>query len=69
MEPVKGQYGFRISYTVIDPNYSNKGEKKFETGKLTSTKVDSLLCQGKTLLKITREGSGKDTSYRVEAAN
>jgi hypothetical protein len=42
---------------------------RLEAGKLTSKKIDSLLRQGKTLLKITREGSGKDTSYRVEAAN
>jgi hypothetical protein len=68
IEPVKGQYGIRISYTVIDPNYPDR-EKKFEAGKLTSKKIDSLLHQGKTLLKITREGAGKDTSYRVEAAN
>jgi hypothetical protein len=68
IEPVKGQYGIRISYTVIDPNYSDKGPKKFEAGKLTLKKIDSLLRQGKTLLKITREGSGKDTSYKVESA-
>jgi hypothetical protein len=56
IEPVKGQYGIRISYTVIDPNYADKGPKKFEAGKLTS-KIDSLLREGKTLLKITREGA------------
>jgi hypothetical protein len=66
---VEGKFGPRISYSVIDPNYSDKGEKKFEAGKLTSKKVDSLLSQGKTLLKITRIGSGKDTSYNVEAAD
>ena len=69
IEQVKGQYGIRISYTVFDPNYSDKGPKKFEAGKLTSKKIDSLLREGKTLLRITREGNGKDTSYRVEAAN
>jgi len=56
---VEGKFGPRISYSVIDPNYSDKGEKKFEAGKLTSKKVDSLLSQGKTLLKITRVGSGR----------
>ena len=66
---VEGKFGLRISYTVIDPNYSDKGEKRFEAGKLTSKKIDSLLSQGKTLLKITRVGSGKDTSYIVEAAD
>ena len=69
IEPIKGQYGIRISYTIIDPNYANKGEKKFEAGKLTSKKIDSLLRQGKTLLKIIRDGAGKDTSYKIEAAN
>lgn len=59
----------RISYSIIDPNYSDRGFKKFEAGKQTSEKIDSLLKQGKTLLRITREGSGKDTSYRVEAAD
>jgi len=69
IEPVKGQYGIKISYTVVDPNYADKGPKKFEAGKLTSKKIDSLLLEGKLLLKITREGRGKDTSHRVEAAN
>jgi hypothetical protein len=66
---VEGKFGPRISYSVIDPNYSDKGEKKFEAGKLTSKKIDSYLSQGKNLLKITREGSGRDTSYNVEAAD
>jgi hypothetical protein len=69
IKPVEGKFGLRISYTVIDPNYSDKGEKKFEASKLTSRKIDSLLSQGKTLLKITRVGSGKDTSYNVEEAD
>jgi hypothetical protein len=69
IEPVKGQYGIRISYTVIDPNFADKGPKKFEQSKITSKKIDALLRQGKTLLKITREGAGKDTEYEVEAAN
>jgi hypothetical protein len=29
----------------------------------------SILSQGKTLLKITRQGEGKETSYKVEAAD
>ena len=43
---------------VIYPNFSDKGEKKFETGKLTSRQIDGLLRQGKTTLKITRQGEG-----------
>jgi hypothetical protein len=68
-EDVEGKFGLRISYSVIDPNYSDKGEKRFEAGKLTSKKIDSLLSQGKNLQKITRVGSGKDISYIVEAAD
>ena len=66
---VEGQYGPRIQYTVINPNFSDKGEKKFETGKTTSGQIDSILSQGKTLLMITRQGEGKETSYKVEAAD
>lgn len=66
---VEGQFGVRISYTVIDPNHSDKGEKKFETGKLTSTQIDSLLLQGRTLLKVTRQGEGKETTYKIEASD
>jgi hypothetical protein len=65
---VEGQFGPRIQYSVINPNYSDKGEKKFETGKLTSKQIDSLLLQGKSTLKTTRQGEGKETSYIVEAA-
>jgi hypothetical protein len=32
-----------MQHKVIDPNFSNIGEKKFETGKLTSKQVDYLL--------------------------
>ena len=56
-----------FSQLVTNPNYSDKGEKKFETGKTTSGQIDSILSQGKTLLKITRQGEGKETGYNVEA--
>jgi hypothetical protein len=36
---VERKFGSRISYSVIDPNYSDKGEKKFEASKLTSKKA------------------------------
>jgi hypothetical protein len=29
----KGQFGVRIANDVIDPKHSEKGEKRFETGK------------------------------------
>ena len=69
MEPVKGRYGTRISYSVIDPNYADHGLKNFEAGKTTSKKIDSLLRQGKTLLKVTRIGTGRETEYDVVAAD
>jgi hypothetical protein len=66
---VETKFGPRISYTVIDPNYSDKGDKKFEASKLTSKMIDTLLSQGINFQKITRVGSGKDTSYNVEEAD
>lgn len=69
IEPVTTRFGPRISYSVIDPNHADKGLKKFEAGKLMSKKIDALLLQGKTLLKITRIGTGKDTEYDVVAAD
>lgn len=69
IEQVKGQYGFKISYSVIDPNYADRGPKKFDAGKIMSKKIDALLLQGKTLLKVTRKGNGRDTEYDVVAAD
>ena len=58
---VEGQYGVRIQYTVIDPNYADRGEKKFEAGKATSQKIDGYLRQGVTLLNVKRLGEGTST--------
>lgn len=68
IKPVEGQYGIRIQYLVIDPNYSDKGEKKFEAGKQTSRDIDAQLRQGNRLLKIRRLGTGTDTKYSVSPA-
>jgi len=65
---VEGQYGIRIQYLVIDPNYADKGEKKFEAGKKTSNDIDTQLRQGNRLLKIRRLGIGIDTKYSVSPA-
>jgi hypothetical protein len=65
---VEGQYGPRIRYVVIDPNYPDK-EKKLEAGKLSSKEIDKYLTQGHTMLKIQRIGSGKDTKYIIQAAD
>ena len=65
---VEGQYGIRIQYLVIDPNYADKGEKKFEAGKKTSNDIDTQLRQGNRLLKIRRLGIGTDTKYSVSPA-
>jgi ABC-type uncharacterized transport system YnjBCD substrate-binding protein len=62
---VEGQYGIRIQYLVIDPNYADKGDKKFEAGKSTSRDIDAQLRQGNRLLKIKRLGLGTDTKYSV----
>lgn len=65
---VEGQYGIRIQYLVIDPNYSEKGDKKFEAGKKTSQDIDTQLRLGNRLLKVKREGTGTDTKYSVSPA-
>ena len=68
IKQVEGQYGIRIQYMVIDPNYSDKGEKKLEAGKSTSQDIDTQLRQGNRLLKIKRLGSGVETKYSVSPA-
>jgi hypothetical protein len=69
IKQVEGQYGIRIQYRVIDPNYSEKGEKKFEAGKKTSNDIDAQLRQGNRLLKIRRLGTGTETKYSVSPAS
>lgn len=68
IKQVEGQYGIRIQYMVIDPNYADKGDKKLEAGKKTSSDIDKQLRLGNRLLKIKRIGSGTDTKYQVEVA-
>lgn len=68
IKQVEGQYGLRIQYMVIDPNYSDKGEKKLEAGKQTSHDIDAQLRQGNRLLKIKRLGAGVETKYSISPA-
>lgn len=68
IKPVEGQYGIRIQYMVIDPNFSDKGEKKFEAGKMTSNDIDRQLKEGNRLLMIKRLGTGTSTKYSVSPA-
>jgi hypothetical protein len=68
IKQVEGQYGLRIQYMVIDPNFSDKGEKKFEAGKQTSRDIDTQLRVGNRLLKIKRLGSGVETKYSISPA-
>jgi hypothetical protein len=68
VKQTEGQFGIRIQYVVIDPNYSDKGEKKFEASKTTSQKIDRQLMQGNTLLKVKRTGEGTNTKYDVRPA-
>jgi hypothetical protein len=65
MEFVEGQFGIRMRYEVIDPNFADKGYKKFEADKKLSTDIDSFLRQNITLLRITRKGTGTETEYTV----
>jgi hypothetical protein len=68
IKQIEGQYGARIQYMVIDPNYADKGDKKFEAGKSTSRDIDAQLRQGNRLLKIKRLGLGTETKYSVQPA-
>jgi hypothetical protein len=68
IKQTEGQFGIRIQYTVIDPNYADKGEKKFEASKTASQKIDRHLVEGNTLLFIKRTGEGTDTKYEVRPA-
>jgi hypothetical protein len=65
---VEGNFGPRIQYLVIDPNYSDKGFKKFEAGKRTSNDIDAQLRQGNRLIAVKRLGSGTDTKYSISPA-
>src|SRR5918995_5485181 len=68
IKQTEGQFGLRIQYTVIDPNYADKGEKKFEASKTTSQKIDRQLGQGNNLLIVKRTGEGTSTKYEVRSA-
>ena len=62
---VQGKYGTRFIWTVVLPS----GEiKKLSTGKRLSRMIYEYVKNGKYTLKITRRGTGLDTTYWVEPA-
>ena len=70
VEPVEKEFDGkkvqRFQYSIRDPNTSQ--EKLWTTSKRTSEQLDAYLSEGKTLLKIQRIGSGKDTRYNIMPA-
>jgi hypothetical protein len=53
----------KIRFIVIDPNSANSIEKFFDVGKRSARLIIAKLKEGRTLLKIERIGSGKETLY------
>jgi len=72
MEPVDSEYNgektIRYQYTVTDPNQPDQSEKWFQLSKRNSAQVDTLLAEGKSILKVHRIGAGKDTLYMFTPA-
>jgi hypothetical protein len=68
VKQTEGQFGIRIQYAVIDPNFSDRSEKKFEASKTTSQKIDRELLKGNDLLILKRTGEGTNTKYEVRPA-
>jgi hypothetical protein len=58
-----GKKSLRFRYTVIEDGSSGDQEKYFEVSKTSSEKIDSLLIEGHTRLKISRSGLGIATRY------
>jgi hypothetical protein len=70
IEPIEAEFNgkksMRYQYVVTDPNTSE--EKYFPASKRTSELIDAYLRESKTILKIQRIGTGKDTQYIVVPA-
>lgn len=54
----------KYRYTVEDVDFKDQ-EKIFETNSRTSLSIDRYLSQGYRILKIQRNGEGKETRYLV----
>jgi hypothetical protein len=61
-KPVK-----KVQFSVIDINDERRKEKFFEVSRMHVSKIYDELKKGKTILEISRLGSGKDTRYFVKA--
>ena len=57
----------KVQYTVIDINDMERKEKFYEVSRSHVAAIYNELKAGKTVLEITRLGSGKDTRYLVKA--
>jgi hypothetical protein len=53
----------KFDYTVTDPNTAEI--QTFRASTKTSGDIDALLAEGYRLLKLRREGSGKNTRYYI----
>ena len=59
-----GAKRIKYRYTVEDVEFKDQ-EKIFETNSRTSLIIDRYLLQGHIILKIQRQGTGKETRYIV----
>lgn len=72
IEPVERDFNgtktLRFQYSVTDPNEGSDSKERFLTvSKRTSEEIDAYLVEGKTLLRIQRFGTGKDTRYGISS--
>jgi hypothetical protein len=63
-----GKKSVGYQYAVTDPNDINETEKSIIFSKRFSARVDTLLGEGQTILKVHRIGAGKDTDYMFTPA-
>jgi hypothetical protein len=63
-----GKKSVGYQYAVTDPNDTNQTEKSITFSKRFSARVDTLLGEGQTIIKVHRIGAGKDTDYMFTPA-
>jgi hypothetical protein len=57
----------KVQFIVIDINDSERKEKFYEVSRSHVAVIYNELKAGKTILEISRLGSGKDTRYLIKA--
>jgi hypothetical protein len=62
-----GKLTKRAQFVVIDINDMSRKERFFEVSRMHVSKIYEELQSGKTILEISRSGSGKDTRYFIKA--